>query len=252
MKKQRIILANWKMNGHLAFINDMTASLNKLELTENVTVILCPSSPYLFATANEIKNKQIQLGAQNVSEHAKGAHTGEVSANMLKECHVKYVLTGHSERRRLYNETSIQVANKVELALEAGLTPVLCIGESDSERSANQTETKLTSQLQPVIDKIGIEKFNNIIVAYEPIWAIGTGKSASPEVAQEIHAFIRQFLATYNADIAAKIPLLYGGSVNATNSEELFSQPDIDGGLIGGASLIIDEFTKICSISKGL
>jgi len=170
---------------------------------------------------------------------------------MLKEMSVSHVILGHSERRAIYNETSTQVAKKVKKVITAGLTPILCIGESETERESEQTESVLAAQLQPVLDEVGIEAFNQIVVAYEPVWAIGTGKTASPEMAQATHQFIRAFLAQQDELVAEKVPLLYGGSVTAANSNELFAQTDIDGGLIGGASLKVDEFKTVCSTAKG-
>jgi len=251
MNRRTIIAANWKMNGDLDLVEKMSASLNQVKLGNNVDVVVCPSSPYLTVMANKLIHKNIYLGAQNVSEQASGAFTGEVSTTMLKEFSVKYVIVGHSERRSIYKESSVLVAHKVKTVLNAGLTPILCIGESAAERTAEHTETVLAAQLQPVIDEIGIEKFNEVVIAYEPVWAIGTGKTASPDMAQATHHFIRQFLASNDAKIASKVPLLYGGSVNAKNSEALFAQADIDGGLLGGASLKVDEFTLICSTTKG-
>ncbi|WP_281558666.1 triose-phosphate isomerase [Thalassomonas sp. RHCl1] len=255
MTRQAIVAANWKMNGSLALIDDMVSGLKDVKLNQNVDVVVCPSTPYLAAFALTAKNeglsKNFHLGAQNVSEHEKGAYTGEVSTTMLQEVSTEYVILGHSERRSLYKETSTLVAHKVKAALAAGLNPILCIGESESERTTGQTEVVLAAQLQPVIDEIGIEKFNEVVVAYEPVWAIGTGKTASPAMAQETHEFIRQFLANADVEVAKRVPLLYGGSVNAANCEELFAQADIDGGLIGGASLKVDEFKVICSAAKG-
>jgi len=255
MKRRAIIAANWKMNGNLSLVKDMIDGMQELQLNDNVQVVICPSFPYLAAFANfaqtENLQKSIQLGCQNVNENQSGAYTGEVSPDMLKECTVKYVIIGHSERRSLFNESSVLVAKKVATALEAGLTPILCIGESEAERDNAQTNSVLSAQIQPVIDEIGIEKFADVVVAYEPVWAIGTGKTASPEMAQETHQFIRQFLADNNAEIADKVPLLYGGSMNAANCEKLLAQTDIDGGLIGGASLKVDEFKIICSTAKG-
>jgi triosephosphate isomerase len=255
MKRRAIVAANWKMNGSLSLIKEMVSGLNNVELAENVDIVVCPSFPFLSAFTLSAENEHLQnginLGAQNVSEHNSGAFTGEISTDMLKEVTVKYVIVGHSERRSLYKETSTQVAHKVKTVLNAGLTPILCIGESEAERTAEQTETVLASQLQPVIDEIGIENFTDVVIAYEPVWAIGTGKTASPEMAQATHLFIRQFLANADKNIANKVPLLYGGSVNAANCEELFAQADIDGGLIGGASLKVDEFKIICSSAKG-
>ncbi|MEW6992454.1 triose-phosphate isomerase [Colwelliaceae bacterium 6441] len=255
MNRRSIVAANWKMNGNSSLINNMINGLNELQLAENVDVVICPSFPYLasFSQLAKVENlqKSIHLGSQNVSEHQSGAFTGEISTDMLKECSVQYVIVGHSERRSLYKETSSLVAEKVKQVLSAGLTPILCIGESESERENEQTNVVLSAQLQPVIDSIGIEKFVDVVIAYEPVWAIGTGKTASPEMAQQTHQFIREFIALSNVDVAAKVPLLYGGSVNAANCETLFAQPDIDGGLIGGASLKVDEFSIICSTAKG-
>ncbi|WDE13938.1 triose-phosphate isomerase [Thalassomonas haliotis] len=255
MTRQAIVAANWKMNGGLTLIDEMVSGLKDVKLNHNVDVVVCPSSPYLMAFALTAKNEGLSenfhLGAQNVSEHEKGAYTGEISTNMLQEVSAEYVILGHSERRSLYKETSTLVAHKVKAALAGGLKPILCIGESESERTTGQTEVVLAAQLQPVIDEIGIEKFNEVVVAYEPVWAIGTGKTASPAMAQETHQFIRQFLANADVEVAKRVPLLYGGSVNAANCEELFAQADIDGGLIGGASLKVDEFKVICSAAKG-
>jgi triosephosphate isomerase len=255
MVRRAIVAANWKMNGGLALINTIVDGLTSVELNENVDVVICPSFPFLSELTSQAKvkslDKAIHVGAQNVSAHESGAYTGEVSTQMLQELSVEFVIIGHSERRSYYNETSIQIADKVNTALKAGLTPILCIGESEAERVAEQTETVLASQLQPVIDEVGIEKFIDVVIAYEPVWAIGTGKTASSEMAQETHKFIRQFLANANESVATKVPLLYGGSVNASNCEELFAQTDIDGGLIGGASLQVEQFKSICSAAKG-
>ena len=255
MTRQAIVAANWKMNGDLALVSTMVLGLADVKLSSQVNVVICPSFPYLSELSQKIKaaklNEAIQVGSQNVSEHKSGAYTGEISTSMLQNLNVNYVIVGHSERRSLYNETSSKVAKKVQSALTAGLTPILCVGESEEERATEQTETVLISQLQPVIDEVGIEKFEDVVIAYEPVWAIGTGKTASSAMAQETHQFIRQFLAQKNELVAAKIPLLYGGSVNATNCEELFAQADIDGGLIGGASLKAEQFKVICSAAKG-
>ena len=255
MARRAIVAANWKMNGDLALVDTMISGLMNVELQDNVSVVICPSSPYLseFVAKTKLNNlsEVIHVGAQNVSEHQSGAYTGQISTKMLQELSVEFVIIGHSERRRYYHETSTQVAHKVNAVLNAGLTPIICIGESEDERVAEQTETVLASQLQPVIDEIGIEKFIDVVIAYEPVWAIGTGKTASNEMAQETHKFIRQFLANANESVANKVPLLYGGSVNSSNCKELFAQADIDGGLIGGASLQVEQFKTICSAAKG-
>lgn len=255
MTRRAIVAANWKMNGNSALVDTMIKGLRDVKLSTNVDVVICPSFVYLADFANKAKENKlhqaISVGAQNVSQQASGAFTGEVSTAMLQDLSVEFVIVGHSERREIYKETSTEVAHKVATALKAGLTPILCIGESESERATEQTETVLASQLQPVIDEIGIEKFKDVVIAYEPVWAIGTGKTASKEMAQDTHQFIRQFLALNDENVAKKVPLLYGGSVNASNCEELFAQADIDGGLIGGASLKVDEFNVICSAAKG-
>jgi triosephosphate isomerase len=255
MTRQVIVAANWKMNGDSKLVDTMVLGLANVKLSPEVSVVICPSFPYLSELNQKIKaahlNESINVGSQNVSEYDSGAYTGEVSSSMLKSLAINYAIVGHSERRSLYNETSKQVAKKVQTLLAAGLTPILCIGESEKERETEQTENVLMSQLQPVIDEVGIEKFEDVVVAYEPVWAIGTGKTASSAMAQETHQFIRQFLAQKNELVAEKVPLLYGGSVNAANCEELFAQADIDGGLIGGASLKAKQFNLICSVAKG-
>jgi triosephosphate isomerase len=255
MNRRAIVAANWKMHGSLALVNSMVSELTNVTLNENVEVVVCPSFPYLaafsLASSNENLATAFSLGAQNLNEHAKGAFTGEVSTSMLQEVGVSYVIVGHSERRSIYKESSLLVAKKVQAALVAGLKPILCIGESEDERVTEQTEIVLAAQLQPVINEIGIDKFADVVIAYEPVWAIGTGKTASPEMAQTTHQFIREFIAKIDVNVAVKLPLLYGGSVNATNCDELFAQADIDGGLIGGASLKAEEFKIICSAAKG-
>jgi len=255
MNRRFIVAANWKMNGNLSLVDNMIDKLSSINIADSVDVVVCPSFPYLglFSEKAEQRNlnERVFLGAQNASEYEKGAYTGEVSTNMLEEMKVNYVIVGHSERRSIFKETSTHVADKVKQVLSAGLTPILCVGESEAERAAEQTETVLAAQLQPVVDAIGIESFKRVVIAYEPVWAIGTGKTASPEIAQETHGFIRRFLAQLDSEIAEGVSLLYGGSVNGANCSELFAQPDIDGGLIGGASLKVDEFAGICSTYKG-
>lgn len=251
MKRNTIIAANWKMNGNLTLIQNMAAKINSCDIDKNVKVIICPSFPYLLSAEHAFDHDNVMIGAQNISEYSSGAYTGEVSAQMLTEMSISYVILGHSERRRLYQETSDLVADKIQAALSAGVKPILCIGENEEERGSLRTKAVLSAQLQPVVDKIGIEKFKDVVIGYEPTWAVGTGKTASPEVAQETHAFIRSFLAKLDANIAAQIPIIYGGSVNENNCENLFAQTDIDGGLIGGVGLKVDEFSKICSTIKG-
>ena len=255
MTRRAIVAANWKMNGNSALVDTMVNGLKTVTLSSDVEIVICPSSPYLAEFTQKLKVEAlpevITIGAQNVSDKTSGAYTGEISTDMLTDLSVKHVIVGHSERRSLFKETSAQVALKVHAILNAGLTPILCIGESETERAAEETEIILAAQIQPVIDEIGIEKFSDVVIAYEPVWAIGTGKTASSEMAQETHQFIRQFLAQLSESVADKIPLLYGGSVSASNCEELFAQPDIDGGLIGGASLHVEQFKVICLAAKG-
>lgn len=251
MTRKAIVLANWKLNGDLPLLRSMAERLNSISPFTNVDVIMCPSFPYLLTASELFTHNNVVIGAQNMSQHQAGAYTGEVSADMLNEMSVKYVILGHSERRSYYHDTNELVAEKVQAALHAKLTPIFCIGEREEDRLQGNTQAFLSMQLQAVIDKIGIESFKDVVIAYEPLWAIGTGKTASPEIAQEIHVFIREYLAKLNANIAQNISIIYGGSVNANNCKNLFEQPDIDGGLIGGASLNIDEFEKICLTIKG-
>jgi triosephosphate isomerase len=255
MTRQAIVAANWKMNGDIALVDAMVSSLKDVKLLPAVKVIICPSSLHLALLKSKLVETKLsnllKVGAQNVNEHSSGAYTGEISTAMLQDLTVNYVILGHSERRNLYNETSTLIAKKVETSLKAEMTPILCIGESEEERAAGKTETVLASQLKPVIDQVGINKFIDVVIAYEPVWAIGTGKTASSAMAQETHQFIRHYLAQQNELVASKVSILYGGSVNAANCKELFAQADIDGGLIGGASLQAEQFKIICTAAKG-
>ena len=212
-------------------------------------VVVCPPFPYL-ASAREQLPAAIGLGAQNVSDQAEGAFTGEVAASMLAEAGCGYVIIGHSERRALYAESDAQIADKFAQVQAAGLIPVLCVGETLAEREAGNTDAVVCGQLQAVVDAVGVAAFARAVVAYEPVWAIGTGKTASPEQAQAVHARLRQSLAENDPDIAQSLRLLYGGSVKADNAALLFAQSDIDGGLIGGASLTADSFIAICQAAE--
>lgn len=209
--------------------------------------ILCAPFPYLQRVRDTLAGSNVQLGAQTLSEHEDGAYTGEISAGMLVDCGCTHVIVGHSERRSLFGETDARVAAKFLRAREAGLTPILCVGESQAEREAGETEQVVHRQLQAVIDAAGIAAFADAIIAYEPVWAIGTGLTASPEQAQAVHAFIRTLLAAQDAGVAERAPVLYGGSVKSDNAAALFAGADIDGGLIGGASLDADSFLAICA-----
>ena len=241
-----LVAGNWKMNGDSAANSELIGGiLAGLPQTDNVEVLVCPPSPYLAAVNGLLEGSKVMLGSQNVSEHTSGAFTGEISPPMLKEVGCQFALVGHSERRSLYGETSEQVAAKFAAALAAGLTPVLCIGETLEEREAGNTETVINEQLNAVVDDSGIEAIASAVIAYEPVWAIGTGMTATPDQAQDVHRHIRGMLEAQNADIAAGVQILYGGSVKGDNAAGLFGMPDIDGGLIGGASLKAADFLAI-------
>lgn len=228
------------MNGDLALVQEFVSQLN---VSDKVDTLICP--PACFVGSFDKPN--FMLGAQNVSHAERGAHTGELSSKMLKSMNVTHVIVGHSERRENHGETNELIGEKVKACLADSLTPVLCIGESLEVRESGQLFEFLKEQLDAVLKVCGEKFVPQTVIAYEPVWAIGTGKTASPEQAQEVHAFIRVQLAEFNAEAASKTRILYGGSMNAKNAEELLAQPDIDGGLIGGASLKIDDFKTICS-----
>ncbi|MFZ0107462.1 MAG: triose-phosphate isomerase [Thiobacillus sp.] len=246
--RKKLVAGNWKMHGSLA---ENAALLSALKpALAGIEAVVCVPFPYLAQAQAELAGSSIAWGAQNLSEHSKGAYTGEVSASMLRDFGCSYVIVGHSERRSLYGESDLQVAAKFIAAQAGGLVPILCVGESLEEREAGITEQVVARQLDAVIGAAGIGALANAIVAYEPVWAIGTGKTASPEQAQAVHAFIRGKIAGLDAAIADGLVIQYGGSVKAANAAELLAQPDIDGGLIGGASLIADEFVAICRAAK--
>jgi triosephosphate isomerase (TIM) len=211
---------------------------------------VCPPSVYLQEIARALHQSSIELGAQDVCAEPQGAFTGEVSAAMLKDVGCEYVIVGHSERRLIYRESDQLVARKFAAAQSKSLIPILCVGEQLAEREANRTEEVVARQLDAVLELSGAEAFAQAVIAYEPVWAIGTGRNATPEQAQEVHAFIRARLAARNAKIAGETRILYGGSVKAGNAAELFARPDVDGGLIGGASLKADEFLAILAAAK--
>jgi triosephosphate isomerase len=247
--RRHLVAGNWKMNGTAALLRNMISNLlDASDLPANTDVLLLPPYPYLSLAADLIKDQPLLLGGQNLSEHEQGAYTGEVSAAMLAETGCEYVLVGHSERRELYAESDELVAEKFVVAQRGGLRPILCMGESQEQRKNGLTEVIVKRQLQAVLDRAGVAALGNAVLAYEPLWAIGTGKTASPEQAQEVHAYIRQTIAEVNARIAGQVQILYGGSVKADNAADLFAQTDIDGGLIGGASLQADQFIEICTV----
>ncbi len=245
--RQTIVAGNWKMNASKESVNTLVLGiLEGLPGVKNSKVIVCAPFPYLSQVEALATHSQLNLGAQDLNVNASGAFTGEVSADMIKDFGVKYVVVGHSERRSLYGETDEIVADKVQVALDNELTPLFCIGELLEERESGKTEVVVARQINAVIAKVGIKAFKNIIIAYEPVWAIGTGVTATPQQAQDTHAFIRSLLAENDADIAQSTPILYGGSMNSANAEELIACEDIDGGLIGGASLKPEDFLSIC------
>lgn len=242
--RKKLVAGNWKMHGSLA---ENAALLSALKpALAGIEAVVCVPFPYLAQVQAALSGSSIAWGAQNVSEQAKGAFTGEVSASMLLEFGCTYVIVGHSERRSLYGESDAQVAGKYVAAQAAGLTPILCVGESLAERESGVTEVVVSRQLDAVIDAAGVGSLAKAVIAYEPVWAIGTGKTASREQAQAVHAFIRSRIAALDAGVADQLVIQYGGSVKAANAAELMAQPDIDGGLIGGASLVADEFIAIC------
>jgi triosephosphate isomerase len=242
--RRQLVAGNWKMNGDKALIEQMQKQFAAASL-DNMDVVICPPFPYLG-----LFDASLKLGSQNISEFDSGAHTGEVSVSMLQEFNCQYVIVGHSERRADNHESNELVALKVEQVLKANLTPILCVGEPESVREDGTLFEYIAAQLDAVLGKVGISQFTNMVLAYEPIWAIGTGKTASPAQAQEVHAFIRGHLAKQDDSIAANIVILYGGSVKGNNAQELFSQADVDGGLIGGASLNPEDFLSICQAAN--
>lgn len=247
MTRRKIVAGNWKMNGSSESVVELVKGLKS---NDAVDVVVAPTFVYLPVISEALKGSEIKLAAQTVSEFASGAYTGEVSLAMLKDFSVSHVILGHSERRSLFLETDAQVAKKVLATLDAGLTPILCVGETLEQREAGTTLDVCNAQVDAVLESVGVEMFDKIVIAYEPVWAIGTGKSATSEQAQEVHKGIRDNIAEKSLEIAQKVAILYGGSVKASNSAELFAQPDIDGALVGGASLDAKEFNSIIESAK--
>ncbi|MDA8622024.1 triose-phosphate isomerase [Psychrosphaera sp.] len=234
-----LVVANWKLNGDSQLLTEMVSNIQQLD-TDNVEAVLCPPFVYLNEDTQDVKK-----GAQTIAIQDSGAFTGEISGRMLRDVGCQYVIVGHSERRSLFNETNEVVAKKVLSTLAAGLIPIICVGETDEQRENGETTAVITEQVKAVLDVLP-NYSDSIVFAYEPVWAIGTGKTATGEQAEEIHAMIRKTLAGYSQELADLTRILYGGSVKAENSEELFSKENIDGGLIGGASLDVEAFTNIC------
>ncbi len=247
MTRKSLIAGNWKMNGSVAESRELVAALRAgVTPKAAATMLLCPPFVYLAAARQWLEGSAIELGAQDLADKAgSGAYTGEVSGQMLRDVGCSHVIVGHSERRALYGETDAVVATKFKAAQAAGLIPIACVGETLEQREAGQTRAVIERQIVAVLDAAGVQAFAKAVVAYEPGWAIGTGKTASPEQAQEVHAFIRGMVAARDATIAARLSILYGGSVKGGNARTLFAMPDIDGGLVGGASLVATEFLEI-------
>lgn len=244
--RKPLVMGNWKLNGDKVMAKTLVAELRSA--LDNVTgcdIAIAPPVMYLNEIKALLDNSPIILGAQNVDTPLSGAFTGDISATMLKDVGAKYIIIGHSERRTYHKESDEYIAKKFAVVKEMGLTPVLCIGETEQENEAGQTEIICARQIDAILNQLGVDAFKQAIIAYEPVWAIGTGKSATPQQAQAVHKFIRNHIAKKDIDIANRVIIQYGGSVNDKNAAELFSQPDIDGALVGGASLKADAFATI-------
>ncbi len=246
--RRPLVAGNWKMHGsrgeNAALVNSL---IDQFGEPSDGEVLLCPPSVYLWETGRQLNGSGIELGGQSVCAEPVGAFTGEVSAAMLKDVGCSYVIVGHSERRQLFGESDELVARKFVAAQSQGLVPVLCVGETLEEREADQTMSVVSRQLSAVLSVTGASALAKAVIAYEPVWAIGTGRTASPEQAQEVHAMIRSHVAALDGIVSDSVRILYGGSVKGSNAKELFAMPDIDGGLVGGASLKADEFAQICA-----
>ncbi len=253
--KRYIIAGNWKMYQNLlemtSFFNTIKSNLNKIS-NPHITKIICPVFPLLQKAIDISNGSEIFIGAQNVSQHDKGAFTGEVSANILKSINTPYCIIGHSERRQYFNENEETIRLKWMQLRAESINPIICIGETLEQRENGETFSVIESQLKGIFSDMDIDTQEDLLVAYEPVWAIGTGKTATPEMAQEVHAFIRKTLKSFYGDKAIKIPLLYGGSVKPNNIKDLLMQNDIDGALVGGASLIVDNYIEMITIAGEL
>ena len=245
--RQPLVAGNWKMNGSTASAEALLAGIKAgIGGVQQTEVAVCPPFPFLQMAAQALQGTAMALGAQNTCTEPAGAYTGEVSAAMLKDVGCKYVIVGHSERRQYYGEDDAIVAKKALQVAENGMIPILCVGETLEERERGEMEAVVARHVDGLLDVSGVDAFANVVVAYEPVWAIGTGMTATPAQAQEVHAFIRNRIAQKSPSIAEGLRILYGGSMKPGNAVELMGQPDIDGGLIGGASLVADDFLAIC------
>lgn len=251
--RRKFVAGNWKMNGSLAenqtLLTQLVSGLKDAK-SENLDVAVFASTPYLFQCKSLLASSPISWGGQNMSQYSDGAFTGEVSAQMLQEFECKYVVIGHSERRELFAENNAQVAAKFAQAIASNLVPILCVGESLQQREAGVATDVISEQIQVVLNAVGVQGFSKSVIAYEPVWAIGTGKTASPEQAQEMHAAIRAQLSKEDEDIAEGMQILYGGSVKPGNAVDIFAKPDVDGALVGGASLNANDFIQICKAAS--
>ena len=249
--RKKLVAGNWKMHGGLAANQRLLDDLKSGEARwQGVLSAVCAPFPYLQQVRDSLRGSSIAWGAQTLSEHDVGAYTGEVSGAMLRDFECHYVIVGHSERRQLYGERDGQIVAKFQAAQRAGLTPILCVGETLAEREQGATEEVVGRQLDAVLNAAGVTALHEAVLAYEPVWAIGTGRTAAPEQAQAVHRFLRERVAGRDSAVAAEVKILYGGSVKAANAAELFAMPDLDGGLIGGASLVADDFIAICEAAK--
>ncbi|MDA8561886.1 triose-phosphate isomerase [Gammaproteobacteria bacterium] len=249
--RKMMVAGNWKMHGSRSSVMPLLASIKELvkSFTE-VDIAVCPTFLHIGLVRDMLSDSSISLGAQNLHTGESGAYTGEVSAPMLVDYDCEYVLVGHSERRTIFNEDLTLVEQKFKSALDFGLKPIICIGETLAHRENKQTELVIKDQLDSIMQSVDIKLFDNVVIAYEPVWAIGTGLTATPEQAQDVHFFIRNYLAKYSIDVASTVRILYGGSVKANNAKSLFAMPDIDGALVGGASLDAKSFADICEAAN--
>jgi len=245
--RQPLVAGNWKMNGSRESVFELLKGIREgVKSVADVEVVVCPPYVYIPEAQGQLHGSPVGLGGQDLSLHQQGAYTGEVSGAMLVDFGCRYVIVGHSERRSYHAESDQQVAEKYNLAIAAGLIPILCVGETLEQREQNATEDVVARQLEAVIAQCGVKALGDGVIAYEPVWAIGTGKTATPEQAQEVHGFIRGMITQQDSAVAAKVRILYGGSMKPSNAAELISKSDIDGGLIGGAALNAVDFLDIC------
>jgi len=249
MNRKQLVVGNWKMNGSLSDNEALLDGLTVADGLSELDISVCVPYPYLAQARERLAGGIISWGAQNVSEHDAGAYTGEISGSMLADFEVSFGLVGHSERRSFYADANELVGVKARKLLNVGITPIVCVGETFKQREAEETFGIISAQLEAVIERIGLENLGRIVLAYEPVWAIGTGLTASPEQAQEVHEYLREQVALLDEAAARSLRILYGGSVKPDNAEKLFRQADVDGGLIGGASLNLIDFLTICRLA---